>query len=227
MHGRGWVSVGAAVVICTAAQAEVFIGFDQDEYTLQSQGERLEVQIVLDGEDTVEDRQKPGDRRWDGLPHGLFSLALAVRIEGARGRVAGVQDVVLPEPISDDGTGRPANILIQDGAVSIRAALKTTATDYYHDNLLATLYLTDLPSQDEPYTLSLHLLRSSPREQVFIDGSGDVLDERLRFGTAQVVIPEPVSAASWVALGAAVGLIRRRARAVPFIISSVSGGPSG
>lgn len=206
----GWVGMVAVVMgwLSATAQGSLFVGFDKQVY---QPGERFAVQVKLDADDTAADRQDESHRVWDDLPYGLFSLAISVQIEGSGARVGGIQDVQLAEDLNDDGTGRPAMIQVTEGFIKIRGALKPSAGDFYHGNPLMTLFLTDPPSRDEPYTLSLHLLKSSPREQVFIDGLGNVLDDQITFGTATVgMIPEPASLS--MLMGAVACRLARRRR---------------
>ena len=208
--------LGVAVLLGSTVSpihGELLLRFNADEYQLSS-GEIQNVRVMLDSPDPTELAELTN--------RGLFSMAFQVTFDPSKAAVAAAgtpaESIGLPDDLNDDGTGRPPLIEVAPGRVRIRAALATIAPDVYRGEdrgqgvelWLASIPITALG--DEPFTLNLELLRSGPNDQVFIDGLGNVLDEELVFGSAQVVVPEPSTAVVLGLLsvaGAGAGLRRR------------------
>jgi hypothetical protein len=190
--------------------------FDKDNYELilgDPARQTAQVHVLLDADDST-----PGDQV---LPHGLFAMAFQVNFDPTKVQVA-LDRTGLPPALDDDGTGRPPTIEVGNDFLRVRAALKADIFDpefFKGEDMdgrqvmrLATLTLTGLDLGD--LNLSLGLFKRSATDQVFIDGSGQVLDDDFGFRSASVQvnpIPEPLSAAA-LAVGGLACLFRRTTR---------------
>jgi len=191
--------------------------FDQPQYAIDV-NQTVAVNVILDADDSV-----AGDQV---LPNGLFGMAFTVMFDGSKATTSPTQ-VNLPTDLNDNGLGNPPITASGSGFFSVRAALKTTANDFYRGEngvmRLATIPITRTAVGD--FTLGISLFTTGPTDSVFIDGSGVVLDSNLLFGSATVttgVIPEP---SSWLLFAPllVLGHVRRRSgRSVYISISTLT-----
>lgn len=215
---RQWGRIAAAVSLFVAggaAHAGVMLHFDKDNYELilgDPVRQTAQVHVLLDADDSTPEDQV--------LPHGLFAMAFQVNFDPTKVQVA-LDRTGLPSALDDDGTGRPPTIEIGSDFLRVRAALKSTIFDpefFKGEDMngrqvmrLATLTVTGLDLGD--LNLSLGLFKRGPTDQVFIDGSGEVLDGNFSFRSASVQvnpIPEPLTGAV-LAVGGLACLFRRTA----------------
>jgi len=178
-------------------EAQHEIRFNQQNYVVQPGG-TFEVQVLI-----------------APVPvSGLFSFGVKLLVDPAAARINGASAIVVSEPFSYDGP-RAAFPVTADGEGF--AAVKGT-TDFFDparpvfmETVLATFILTDLGGPDT-YVLQLESFNTlGATEQVFVDGGGVVLDQRLIFGDAVVTRTESLTAApvSSIALNRQSGLFQQ------------------
>lgn len=139
------------------------------------------------------------------FPDGLLSMGIALAFDPA---LAEIVSISIASDLNNDGTGAAG--LRQFGAGFGKAAGFYTGADGYTGSTLVTFTLRNLATTGD-YPLMLGFYDSTPSFANFIDaGSYSNVDSSITFGTATVVVPEPLTV-SLLALGGIV-LKRRRAR---------------
>lgn len=194
-----WRYVVAGVVAClvlgTNAQAGVQVQFNQDEYAVQADQE-FDVSILVNQTD---------------LSAGLMSMGVGIAFDSAYAEVLSI-DVVTA--LDDDGTGAPGHR--QFGAGYGRAAGFFADAGTYTNGQLVTFHMRNLATQldlapGDSYPLTLGLFDGTASFANFVDGDTyQDIDSDIVFGTANVVVPEPVTL-SLMAVGG-MALLRRRGR---------------
>lgn len=204
---RTWRRAVAAALVgvamaTTGVGAAPIVTTDQPVYTVKP-NQAFTVEVLIDAELGL-----PGIQT---LEAGLFSNGWQMTFDATKATV----DLLTVEPALDFFAFLPgANTDVGPGFVEAEGNIDQIANQPYFGARLATIELTNLAPRGEMYFLQLALKQHFPTEQLFLDGDGVVLDSRLLFGSAKViVIPEPASLvlAGLALLGlAAVAIGRRR-----------------
>jgi hypothetical protein len=208
-----WKSALSSLFVMAAVglplQAGIIVRFDQIHYDV-SQNQVLEVDVVLDADDSVGGNQV--------LPNDLFSMAFEVIFNSSIVDVSGSDQVDLPAALNTDGLGGSPVITAGTGLSSVRVVAAAPIAQLYNGELggdgvtrqmrLATISMSTQGLGD--FTLGLGFIPSRTLES-FLDGTPSVLDSDISFesSTVSVFVPEPTSSVVFVVLGS-VWFARRR-----------------
>ena len=185
----------ACLVVNASAQASVLVHFDQDEYIVQADQE-FNVSIQVNQAD---------------LNAGLLSMGVGIAFDPGYAEVLSI-DIV--DALDDDGTGAPGHTQI--GAGYGRAAGFFADPGTYTNGELVTFHMRNLATQvdlapGDSYPLTLGLFDNTASFANFVDGDTyQDIDSDIVFGTANVVVPEPITL-SLMAVGG-MALLRRKRR---------------
>jgi hypothetical protein len=197
------VMTGVLAGAQSAAAQTAGVIFDRSVYQV-APGETFDVQVLLDADLSTPEAE--------GLANGLFSYSWTASFDAAK---ASVDSITVPSQLDYFGFANGASITSEPGLIGAEGNIDQVALEPYDGGLLATISLTNLAPVPDEYVLALNLASHLPKEELFLDGKGNVLDEELFFGTARVIVavPEPASV-SLMLCGAAGALLfwRRRAR---------------
>jgi hypothetical protein len=178
-HVVVWL-ITLAFIFAARTHAALIVDFDQDSYAL-AQGQNFDVQVHLDADDATPGMQP--------LPEQLFSFGFKMNFDSTKVSVESVE--VVPE-LDFFLFGPGAQISVDAGVASVKGNVALGTSDYI-GTLLATLTLTDLAP--EPYSLTLADNKSSPTDDVFVDGANTTRDDEITFGSSAVhVVPEASTA---------------------------------
>lgn len=187
------------------ANSAVVLDFDQNSYVI-SPGQTFEVNVVLDADSTV-----PG---LQSLPEGLFSYGVKVEFDQAAVALVGIGEILVPAALNFNGFSSGATKQTGSGFAGVKGNIDQSVFQSYLGSLLVTIQFEDLGS-GTPYRLDLKIFRTlGDSEQVFLNGTGAVLDGSVILGSAQVSpVPEPqVSAMLAVGVMGLLGALGRLRR---------------
>jgi len=194
-----WRYVVVGMVACFAlsvnVQAAIQVYFDQDEYIVQL-GQEFDVSIRVNQTD---------------LSAGILSMGVSITFDPAYAEVLSID---ITDALDDDGTGSPGHRQIGVGYGQVAGFFADAGT--YIGGELVTFHMRNLSTQlnlapGDRYPLTLGLFDNTASFANFIDGDTyQDIDSDIVFGTANVLVPEPV-ALTMLALGG-VALLRRRKR---------------
>jgi hypothetical protein len=158
--------------VAAPAVPSYVVTFEREEYLIQG-GETFPVHVFIS----------------PPLPPGLFSFGIRLWLDATNACPSGVGGITVPTDLAFDGP-RTLGPVLAVGTNS--AAVKGTVSFHGHslqpstNALLATFYLTDLAPG--PYQLHLGFFNTlGPTEDIFVDGTGRVLDPFISFGSAAVL----------------------------------------
>jgi hypothetical protein len=159
-----------------AAQT-IAVRFDQPTYAVLP-GQPFTVQVLLDSD--------PRTSIADPLTRGLFSYGVKLTFNPLSASIGSVNAIAVPSALDFDGFDPGAQRAVGSGFAAVRGTINSTTFVPYGGTVLASVVITDLPTSG-PYTLGLQLYQTlGNSEQVFLDGSGAVLDNSIAFGSATV-----------------------------------------
>jgi hypothetical protein len=172
-----------AAALSAPAGAAVRVGFNQPVYSI-GPGATFPVVITIDGNDAT-------PLVLDPVPNGLFAYSLEMTITPSS--AATVQSVSVVPPLNFSGVSSQAMVLPAvlpaSGSITItgNVQLGIPVVDYT-GTTIATIFMTDAPPANASYNLALAIHEIGPPASFdsFVDGSGNVLDGNIVFGTAQV-----------------------------------------
>ena len=173
-------------LLCTVAQAGIGIHLDQDEYFVNP-GEAFDAQVLLDANDLT-----LGDQP---LASGLFSYGLRLTFNSIDAHVEDTTQINVPPELDFNGFDAGAIKDLGDGFAAVKGTIDAVAFEPYYGTLLATVSITDLtPPNLAPdyYTMNMEIYRTlGPSEQVFLDFTGECLDDVITFESATVIVAPP------------------------------------
>jgi hypothetical protein len=173
----------AAALSAPASAGVVRVGFNQAVYSI-SPGQNFNVVITIDGDD--------GTPSLDPVPNGLFAYSLEMTITPST--AATVQTVTPVPQLNFSGVSSPAIVTTTSGSIKItgNVQIANPVVDYT-GTTIATISMTDAPPANSSYDLALAIYEIGPPASFdsFVDGSGNVLDGTITFGTAQVIVTTP------------------------------------
>jgi len=185
------VGILAMALLCapSAARADATIDFDASTYNVTA-GQEFSVAVKVDP---------------SAFPDGLLSMGVGLSFDPT---MAEIVSISIASDLNNDGTGAAG--IRQFGAGFGKAAGFYTGADGYTGSDLVTFTLKNLATTGD-YPITLGFYDSTPSFANFIDaGTYSDVDSSMTFGTATVVVPEPLTL-SLLALGG-IAIIRRRAR---------------
>ncbi len=191
------------VLVARAALAQTAgVVFDRSVYQV-APGETFDLQVLLDGDLSTTEP--------DTIANGLFSYSWQLTFASANANVA---NILVPAELNYFGFVDGANILSNPGLVGVEGNVNQVTVKPYDGSLLATISLTNLADVPSEYDVTLSLAPHLPKEQLFLDGQGNVLDDDLFFGSARVIVavPEPACAALALVSVGALGAVCWRKR---------------
>jgi hypothetical protein len=213
MNARHWARALVIVLLfgrgSSSFAARYLVHFDQDLYVVNGPGETLVARVLIDA-----DAATPSD---DPIPTGLFSFGVLSSFNGAKVQVASAGDVDPVASLDFFGFASGAFEQVASDRVGVKGNIDQVASPLqpYGSALLAEITFTNLASAVDEYPLDLELFRTvGPNEQLFLDGTGLVLDPDMMFRGARVrVVPEPSTVGLALLMIAGFGMgSRRRAR---------------
>ncbi len=210
-RGRRCCAIAAVVLALLLAEnttrGEILIGFDQEEYVVTSVDEPFSVQVLIDAND-----QTP---ELDPVRGGLFSFGTKFTFDATKAEIKDASDIAIQDDLDHFGLSDGGFIEVSAGAAAGKGNIDQSVNplEPFAGNLLMTTTVSNKAAPLDEYLLTLETFRTlGPNEQIFLNGSGDSLDDDIVFGTARVrVIPEPTSGL-FLALGGVMFLIRYRSR---------------
>ena len=161
------------------AQGTFSVNFQQPVYPIPAGG-TIPINVLID--------PVPGA--------GLFSYGISVSFNPIQAAIELTQ-ITPPEELNFNGVRGPGAISsVGNGIASIKGTVDVSVQPLrpYMGSLLATVLVTDHSGKiGGSYTLGLSIYRTlGSSEHVFVDGSGQVLDGNIVFGTTTLnVVPEP------------------------------------
>lgn len=184
---RWLVGVGLLFAASSLAHSAVTMEFERETYFVEP-GKSFEVRVFLDGDGNTPGLQK--------LPEGLFSFGVRVDFDPNAVSLSDVAGIQVPSALDFNGFSSGAARATGQGFAGAKGNIDQSLFRPYADSLLATFQFRDLGG-DKPYRLDLKIFRTlGDSEQVFLDGSGAVLDRDVVLSSAQVTaVPEPVNGA--------------------------------
>jgi hypothetical protein len=176
--------------------------FDRSVYQV-APGETFDIQVLLDGDLSTPEA--------DALASGLFSYSWQMTFESAN---ASVDTILVPPELDYFAFLDGASIKTFADVAAVEGNINQVTLEPYEGSLLATISLTNLAPVPTEYDLTLSLAPHLPKEQLFLDGEGNVLDDDLFFGAARVVvaIPEPGTVTLALVSACAAGFVCWRKR---------------
>jgi len=175
-------------------RAEILIHFDQDVYFVTGPGDTIEARISLDAD--------PATDRDDGLMRGLFSFGAATDFDATKAQVGSVADIAAAARLDFFGFAAGSFESVAAGFAGVKGNIDQLVNPLvpYGGTLLAKITFTNLATGPDSYPLGLDFFNTlGANEQLFLDGTGTVLDPQIRFRSARVVvIPEPTAGALWL-----------------------------
>jgi len=155
-----------------ASGSPYVVTFDRQEYQIRA-GATFPVQVHIS----------------PAVPGGVFSFGVMLMVDSTNATVAGASAIAVPPALHFDGP-RAAVPVVATGPGF--AAVKGTGEFFSpvlttsSNTLLATFYVSD--RGNGPYELRLGFFNTlGSTEQIFVNGSGTVLDPQITFATAAVV----------------------------------------
>ena len=192
--------------------AEITVRFDQDVYFVTGPGDTIDAMILLDADPTAD-----GDQP---LTEGLFSFGVATSFDATKAQVSSDADITAAAPLDFFGFAGGAFESVAAGFAGVKGNIDQTVNPLvpYGASLLAQITITNLASAPDSYPLGLDFFNTlGANEQIFIDGTGAVLDDQIHFRTARVVvIPEPATGTLWMIATLAL-LSYRRSLSIAFL----------
>lgn len=194
-------------IMTAGLSADIYVGFDQDEYVVSSVDEVFAVNLLIDADPNT-DEPNP-------LPEELFSFGTRMTFDATKAEIDQPTSVTLPNELDHFGFANGGFVEITAGSVGGKGNVDQTANPLvnYSDVELMSIQVTNKAAPTDSYLLELELFRTlGPTEQLFVDGSGAVRDEEIVFGTARVrVVPEPTgTAGSLISVFLGIYGLRRR-----------------
>lgn len=153
------------------AQSAFTVGFDKQRYDVLP-GETIPLNIVID--------PAPGA--------GLFSYGLELLFDPASGLVASEDAISVPAGLNFNGPKGPGALkAVGAGFAGVKGTVDFFAepSPPYLGSSVATFNFTDNAPSPTPLRLDLFLTLGA-NESVFVDGLGNVLDDKITFGSATI-----------------------------------------
>lgn len=175
-------------IFAHGAFGDAIVRFDKPEYVVRQAGDAIDLQVLIDSDDQTEAPE--------GVLEGLFSFGVSVGFDVGNASVTDVNSVGVVGALNHFGVSDGAFIQVNTQSASAKGNIDQAASPLvsYDGTELATISLNNLLAAPATYQLTLSEFRTlGDTEQIFIDGTGTVLDDSITFGTAIVrVVPEPV-----------------------------------
>lgn len=192
----------AVVGLAVPAFAAIEVDFDQDEYVVSGPGDPIFIKIQIDA-----DHNSP---EFEAIVNGLFSFGTALNFNPTKAQFSAID---VPDALDYFGftAGGFTHADPGFGGGKGNIDLSQPGLTPYADSLLLEVTLTNLATAVDSYPLSLDFFRTlGANEQLFLDGTGVVLDPQIQFGRAIVrVVPEPTTACIFAIALAAFNLLMR------------------
>jgi hypothetical protein len=188
----GWLGL---VCCATSVHAATRVYFDKDEYIVSAVDETFDAQILIDADDRTPELEP--------VRGGLFSFGTEVTFDPSKAELSGPTDVKTTAELDNFGFFAGAYTEVAPGRAGGKGNIDQIQNPLipYDGSLLMTVTITNKSPAVDVYPLEVGFFRTlGANEQLFLNGSGTVLDNNIVFDNALVrVIPEPTAAVSLVA----------------------------
>ena len=178
------IILSSASVVEECRAANITVQLDQPVYVVNSPGDSIIAQILIDGDSDKEGLQP--------VDHGLFSAGLKITFDEVKAAVNSPSDVTVQRELNYFGFGAPALVATTpSGEVSFHGNVSQSDLPLapYHGTILGSVVLSNLANPADRYPLTLDFNRDlGINQDFFVDSTGVTRDSMITFISSEVVV---------------------------------------